>query len=64
MKIDDPGMQRSIFKVKHVGSIDFSINQKTTVQEPSKVSVFSRQEKTDIPDWELNPDLQITSLAC
>ena len=38
-------MQRSIFIVKHDGIIDFSINQKITVQEPGKVLVFSRQEK-------------------
>ena len=31
--------------MKHDGSIDFSINQKIAVQEPGKVSVFSRQEK-------------------
>ena len=41
----DGGIQRSIFIVKHDGSIDFSINQKIAVQEPGKVSVFSRQEK-------------------
>ena len=60
----DGGIQRSIFLVKHDGSINFLIDQKTSMQEPVKVSVFSRQEKTDIPDRELNPGLQITSLAC
>ena len=51
------GIQRSTFIVKHNGSIDFSIYEKISVQEPDKVSVFSRQDKTDIPDRELNPDL-------
>ena len=41
----DGGIQRSTFIIKHDGSIDFSINQKISVQEPGKVSVFSRQEK-------------------
>ena len=45
----DGGIQRSIFIVKHDGSIDFSINQKIAVQEPGKVSVYSRQDKTDAP---------------
>ena len=40
----DPGIQRSTFIVKHFGTIDFSINQKTAVQESLKVSVFSRQD--------------------
>ena len=60
----DGGMQRSIFLVKHDGNIDFLINQKTSVQEPIKVLVFSCQAKTDIPDWELSTGLQITSMAC
>jgi len=33
IKITDGGIQRSIFIVKHDGSIDFSINQTTAVQE-------------------------------
>ena len=53
----DSGIQRSTFIVKHDGSIDFSINEKILVQEPGKVSVFSRQDKTDVPDGELNPGL-------
>ena len=36
----DDGIQRSIFTVKHDGSIDFSINQKPAVQE---LWFFSRQ---------------------
>ena len=40
----DGGIQRSIFIVKHDGSIDFSINQKIAVQESVKVSVLSRQD--------------------
>ena len=55
-------MQRSIFIVKHDGSIDFSINQKTLVQELGKVLAFSYQE-SKVPDWESNPGLQIKSLA-
>ena len=35
--------------VKHDGSIDFSINQKTSVQELIKVLDFSRQEKQPRP---------------
>ena len=42
IKMADGGIQRSTFIVKHDGSIDFSINQKIAVQEPGKVSVFSR----------------------
>ena len=53
----DGGIQRSTFIIKHDGSIDFSINQKISVQEPGKVWVFSCQDKTDIPDRELNPGL-------
>jgi len=45
----DGGIRWSTFIVKHDGSIDFSINQKIAGQEPSKVSVFSRQDKTDAP---------------
>ena len=45
------------------GSIDFSINQKTSVQELGKVSVFSCQE-SEVPDGESKPGLQNTSLAC
>ena len=37
IKMADGGIQRSTFIVKHDGSIDF-----IAVQEPSKVSVFSR----------------------
>ena len=40
----DGGIQRSIFIVKHDGSIDFSINQKMAVQESVKVSVLSRRD--------------------
>ena len=40
----DGGIQRSIFIVKHDGSIDFSINQKIAVQESVKVSVLSRRD--------------------
>ena len=50
--------------IKHNGSINFLIVQKATVQEIVKVLVFSRQEKTDVPDRELNLGLQITSLEC
>ena len=57
MKMDDPRIQRSTFIVKHNDSIDFSINKKISVQEPGKVSVFSCQDKTDVPDRELNPGL-------
>ena len=53
----DGGIQRTTFIVKHDGSIDFSINQKIAVQEQGKVSVFSCQDKTDLPDRELNPGL-------
>ena len=53
----DAGIQRSTFIVKHDGSIDFSINWKTAVQEQGKVSDFSRQDKTEFPDRELNPGL-------
>ena len=44
-KMRDPGIQSSIFNVENDGSIEFSINQKTSVQESAKVSLFSRQEK-------------------
>ena len=40
----DGGIQRSIFIVKHDGSIDFLINQKMAVQESVKVSVLSRRD--------------------
>ena len=53
----DGGTQMSTFTVKHDGSIDFSINEKISMQEPGKVLVFSRQDKSDVPDRELNPDL-------
>ena len=33
IKMADDGTQSSIFILKHNGSIDFSINQKTTMQE-------------------------------
>ena len=59
----DGEIQRSIFIVKQDSSIDFSINQKTSVQELGKVSAFSRQENKFL-DRESNPGLQITSLAC
>ena len=51
IKIPDGGIQRSTFIAKH----DFSINQKISVQEPCKVSIFSCQDKTDVSDRELNP---------
>ena len=60
----DAGIQRSTFIVKHDSSIDFSINEKISVQELGKVSIFSRQDKTDVPDRELNPGLYVASLAC
>ena len=44
IKMDDPGIQRSIFKVKHDGSIEFWINQKIAVQESVKVLVLSRRD--------------------
>ena len=44
IKMADSGIQGSTFIVKHNGSIDFSINEKISVQEPGKVSVFSRQD--------------------
>ena len=59
----DGGIQRSTFIIKHDGSIDFSINQKIFVQEPSKVSVVSRQEKLYFPDRGSNPGLQVASLT-
>ena len=40
----DGGIQRSTFIIKHYGAIDFSINQKTAMQESLKFSVFSRQD--------------------
>ena len=40
IKMADGGIKRSIFLVKHDGSINFLINQKISVQEPVKVSVF------------------------
>ena len=33
MKMRDPGIQSSIFNVENDGSIDFSINRETAVQE-------------------------------
>ena len=60
----DGGIQRSTFIIKHDGSIDFSINQKISVQEPGKVSVFSRQKKIIFPDRGSNPGLQVISTAC
>ena len=53
----DGGIQRSTFIAKHDGSIDFSINEKISVQAPGKVLVFSRQDKSDVLDRELNPGL-------
>ena len=53
----DGGIQRSTFIVEHDGSIDFSINQKISVQELYKFWVFSRQDKIDVPDRKLNPGL-------
>ena len=44
IKMADGGIERSIFIVKHDGSIDFLINRKTAVQEPVKVRVFSHQD--------------------
>ena len=44
IKIAEHVIQRSIFNVKHDGNIDFSINQKTFVQELVKDSGISRQE--------------------
>ena len=46
----DGGIQKSTFIVKHDGSIDFSINEKISVQERGKVWVFSRQDKTNVPN--------------
>ena len=40
----DGGIQRSIFLVKHDGSINFLINQKTGVNKPGKDTVFSRKD--------------------
>ena len=37
IKMRDPGIQSSIFNAENDGSIDFSINRKTSVQE---ISVF------------------------
>ena len=45
MKMNYPEIQSSIFNVKNDGGIDFSINQKTSVQESVKVLFFSCQEK-------------------
>ena len=42
--MDEHLIQSSIFDVKHDGNIDFSINQKTFVQELVKDLVFSRQD--------------------
>ena len=57
IKIADHVIQSSIFDVKHDGNIDFSINQKTFVQELVKDSVFSRQ------DFDLiNPNLEKSPL--
>ena len=49
VQMDDPGIQRSIFKAKHDGSIDYSINQKTSVQDSSK--------DKNVPYRELDPGL-------
>ena len=57
IKMADPEIQRSTFIVKHYDTIDFSINQKTTVQESLKVSVFSCQDKTYVPNRDLSPGL-------
>ena len=46
---------KSICLVKHDGNINFLINQKTSMQETAKVLVFSRQEKSDIPDGNWTP---------
>ena len=62
-EIDEHLIQSSIFDEKHNGNIDFSINQKTFVQEQIKDSVFSRQEKK-FPNQESNPSLQVPSLTC
>ena len=45
IKIDEHLIQSSIFDVELNGNIDFSINQKTSVQESAKVSLFSHKEK-------------------
>ena len=63
MKMAEHLLLYNDFNVKHDGSIDFLINQKTFVQESIKVSFFSRQEK-NFPNQESNPGLQITSRAC
>ena len=42
------------FNVKHDGNIDFLINQKTCVQEPVKILVFSREE-TYVPRPGIQP---------
>ena len=44
IKIDEHLIQSSIFDVKHNDNIDFSINQKTFMQELVKDSVFSPQD--------------------
>ena len=44
----DPEIQSSIFNVKNDGSIDFLINQKTSVQELVKVLFFPGR-KNDVP---------------
>ena len=43
IKMHDPEIQSSIFNVENDGGIDFSINQKTSMQEPGKVLVLSCQ---------------------
>ena len=53
----DGGIQRSIFIVKYDSSIDFMITEKISVEEPGKLSVFSRQDKSDVPDQVSNPGL-------
>ena len=45
LKKADHLIQGTIFNLENDGSIDFSINRKTSVQESVKVLVFSRQEK-------------------
>ena len=49
LKMVEHLIQYNHFNVKHDDNIDFSFNQKTAVQEHFKLSVFSRQDKTDVP---------------
>ena len=49
IKMTDHFIRCDDFIAKHDGSIDFSINQKISVQELGKVSVFSNQDETVVP---------------